>query len=154
MPHHIQRFLQIFRYLFLIISFWGFSFALLGARSSFVHRLFIGTLTGTSISILILFIVLSLFIDRPFCNYFCTMGALYGICSPLRLFGIKRNNKRCIHCHLCSKKCPMNICVDKTNFVRHPNCINCMQCINNCPQKCLSYRCLFPIQKSTQNATK
>ena len=153
-PQKIQFILQFSRYIFLVLTFMGYTFVLLKGRSIFVHQLFIGTLTGVSITILIGFILLSLFIDRPFCNYFCTMGALYGLCSPLRLFSIKRNPKACVHCHLCDKTCPMHICIEKNNFVRHPNCINCMKCIERCPKQCLAYRFVLPRNYSAKDTTK
>ena len=29
----------------------------------------------------------------------------------------------------------MNIAVERTKFVRHPNCISCMKCVTACPKK-------------------
>ena len=142
MPKSIQKYLQFSRYFFYGATLFGISITWLNARSAFTHRLFIGTLTTSVSIVLILFLILSLFMDRPFCNYFCTKGAFYGLLSPLRLFSIRRNESCCIHCHLCDKKCPMNIAIEKTRFVRHPNCINCFQCMSVCPKKCLSYRLL------------
>lgn len=88
---------------------------------------------------MVAFLVASLFIDRPFCNYFCGKGASLGVWSVLRPFGIARDENKCVHCHLCDKVCPMNIPVENTNFVRHPNCINCMQCVSKCPKDCIKF---------------
>ena len=88
---------------------------------------------------LVIFFITSIFFKRPFCNYFCIKGAIDGLMSILRLFSIKKDNKKCIHCHLCDKNCPMQISVEKSKFIRHPNCIGCCQCITNCPKKCLKY---------------
>ena len=89
--------------------------------------------------IVAIFLIASIFIDRPWCNYFCEKGAFYGLLSTFRIFGIKRDNNTCIHCHKCDKVCPMNILVESTDFVNHPNCIGCLECVSNCPKKCLKY---------------
>ena len=89
--------------------------------------------------IVAVFLVALIFIDRPWCNYFCENGAFYDLLSTFRIFGIKRDNNTYIHCHKCDKVCPMNILVESTDFVNHPNCIGCLECISNCPKKCLKY---------------
>lgn len=139
-PLRWQKYLQLSRYIWYVLGTAGISYAILNARSAFNHGLFGGTLTMAAGLVLGAFVVTSLFIDRPFCNYFCTKGAYYGLLSVLRPFGIARDETSCIHCHLCDKKCPMNIRVENTSFVRHPNCINCMTCVSVCPKKCLAYQ--------------
>jgi polyferredoxin len=66
-------------------------------------------------------------------------GAADGLMSIVRPISIKRNNKTCIHCRLCDKVCPMNVQVENTAFVRHPNCINCMKCLSVCPKNCIKF---------------
>lgn len=139
-PDKFQKYLQLARYAFYAFGTLGIAFAFLNARKIFNHDLFAGKLTLTAGIILGLFILASLFIDRPFCNYFCTKGAYYGLFSVLRIFGIARDENKCIHCHLCDKKCPMNIKIEKNKFIRHPNCINCLTCVSVCPKKCISYK--------------
>lgn len=63
--------------------------------------------------ILLLIIISSLFIERIFCRYLCPLGGVFTIISKLRLFNIKKDLNKCIDCNLCSKKCPMNIDVNK-----------------------------------------
>ena len=101
--------------------------------------------------VVICMIVLALFTDRPFCNYLCTGGARMGLLSVMRIFGIRRNTQVCGGCGQCSRKCPMNIDVARTDFVRHPNCIGCLQCVSTCPKKCLSYS-LMPTPHSKKAA--
>lgn len=139
-PVKFQRYLQLSRYVFYALSIMGISFAIINARSIFNHKLFTGTLTVTAGIVLAVFLIASLFINRPFCNYFCLKGASYGLLSVLRPLGIKREEENCIHCHLCDKNCPMNIPIESSDFIRHPNCINCMTCVSNCPKKCIKFR--------------
>jgi polyferredoxin len=85
--------------------------------------------------ILALVVVLSLFVERPFCKYACPYGAFLGIFNLFRIFGIKRNAKTCISCSACSRACPMNIEVEKAGTVRDHQCITCMRCTSEaaCP---------------------
>ena len=140
-PWKYQRFLQLSRYIWAgLITFAGVHYAFLSARFYFNDNLFHNMLTWTSGITLATFLIVGLFVDRPFCNYFCMKGAMDGLMSIIRPISIKRDNKACIHCHLCDKVCPMNVRVEHTNFVRHPNCINCMKCVGVCPKQCLALR--------------
>lgn len=139
-PVKFQKYLQISRYLVYALGVMGISYGIINARSSFNHKLFTNSLTLGAGIFLVIFLLASLFVKRPFCNYFCAKGASYGLLSVLRIFGIKRDNDKCIHCKLCDKNCPMNIQIESTDFVRHPNCINCLTCVSVCPKKCIKYK--------------
>ncbi len=128
-PKPIQQYLVLSRYAFYVLGVAGIVFTSLNARSAFNHQLFKNSLEMASGIVLVIFLVTALFVDRPFCNYFCMKGAGYGILGVLRIIGIKRDNSKCIHCKFCDRNCPMNIEIESTDFVRHPNCINCMTCI-------------------------
>ena len=147
-PWKYQRFLQLSRYIWAgLITFAGVHYAFLSARFYFNDNLFHNMLTWTSGLTLGTFLIIGLFVDRPFCNYFCMKGAMDGLMSIIRPISIKRDSKTCIHCHLCDKICPMNVRVEHTNFVRHPNCINCMKCVGVCPKQCLALR-LMALKKN------
>ncbi|MDC7223179.1 MAG: 4Fe-4S dicluster domain-containing protein, partial [Spirochaetales bacterium] len=99
--------------------------------------------------LLAVFLLLSLFTDRPYCRYFCTEGARYGALSMGRLFSIRRNTESCINCKLCDRACPMGITVSQVKHVRNGQCVNCFECIAACPKKnTLSYGWVF--QKSAK----
>lgn len=82
-----------------------------------------------------LVVVLSLFVERPFCKYACPYGALLGVFNLFRIFGIKRNAPTCINCKACDKACPMNITVSTAGKVRDHQCISCLKCTSEtaCP---------------------
>ena len=148
-PWKYQRFLQLSRYIWaVLITFAGVHYAFLSARFYFQDNLIHNNLSWISATTLAVFLVAGLFLDRPFCNYFCMKGAVDGLMSVIRPVSIRRDPKTCIHCHLCNKVCPMNVPVEGTNFVRHPNCINCMKCVCACPQNCLKFK-LMALRKSS-----
>jgi polyferredoxin len=80
-------------------------------------------------------VLLSLFVERPFCKYMCPYGATLGIFNLFRIFKIKRNKSSCISCNSCDKACPMNIEVSSSNKVYNHQCISCLKCTseNACP---------------------
>ena len=140
-PRRWQKYLQFSRYIWAgLIFFAGIHFSFLNARFYYSDNLFNNMLTLSSGLTLAVFLIIALFVDRPFCNYFCMKGAVDGLMSVIRPFSLRRDDKMCVHCHLCNKVCPMNIPVESTKFVRHPNCINCMQCVSKCPKDCIKFK--------------
>lgn len=146
MPAGAQRYLQLLRYAFYMLSTMGITFALLKGPRDF-SLLMKGHILTVGSGVIIAFLLISLFFDRPFCNYFCTGGARNGLFSVLRIFGIKRDTEQCKQCGHCTRNCPMNIDVAHTDFVRHPNCIGCMQCVSSCPKGYLKYGLMPPLKK-------
>lgn len=91
--------------------------------------------------ILIVLIVLSVFLYRPFCRYLCPLGAIYGLFNPIALYRYRVDKERCTHCSACHKACKLNINVRKT-----PNsaeCIRCGDCISACKTNALTKVCHF-----------
>jgi len=80
-------------------------------------------------------LILSLFIERPWCKYACPYGAVLGITNLFRVFKIKRAESTCKADGACSIMCPMNIAVDTVQTVRDHQCISCLECTSEaiCP---------------------
>lgn len=136
-PEKIEKWIRYSRYILLALTLSGFGLIFFITSP---NQTFSGLLTFNiaylSIGLWLLlglFLIVSLFIDRPFCRYFCSEGARYGILSLGRLFSIKRNEKTCISCNQCNKKCPMQIKVSGKKHIRNGQCINCFECIAACP---------------------
>lgn len=94
-----------------------------------------GEVALSALVILGVVVILSLFVERPFCKYACPYGALLGIFNLFRIFGIKRKSATCIDCKACDRACPMNITVSGAGRVRDHQCISCMECSSEqaCP---------------------
>lgn len=102
---------------FALFNFWSSEVSLIG------------------LGILILTLVLSLFVERPWCKYACPYGALLGLTNLFRVFSIRRNQATCKADGACSILCPMNIPVDSVGVVRDHQCISCLECTSEavCP---------------------
>ena len=85
--------------------------------------------------ILGLTLILSLFVERPWCKYACPYGAVLGITNLFRVFQIRRAESTCKVDGACSIMCLMNIPVDTVKTVRDHQCISCLECTSEavCP---------------------
>ena len=90
-------------------------------------------LTTLAAAFLVAMLALSLFAERPFCNYFCVNSIEYAIPSWTRIFTVKRNPSACIGCSACDRACPMHIRVSGAVELRNLQCINCFDCVGSCP---------------------
>ena len=81
--------------------------------------------------ILVITIILSILIYRPFCKYICPLGALYSIFNPVSLYKYRVDKNKCIKCGKCAKACQM--IVDPVENSNSPECIRCGRCKKVCP---------------------
>ncbi len=135
-PEKAAKYLVFLRYVFFALSLLGVSAVFfLDARISFLDMLRGDLLSLAAYSVVISFIIVSVFIDRLFCNYFCIQGAYFGVFSALRVFRIKREHKSCTGCRICDRICPMNIKISEKKYVSSLQCINCFKCTSKCPKR-------------------
>ncbi len=66
-----------------------------------LFNFFTGEVAVTAYIILGVIIVLSLFVERPWCKYFCPYGALLGLFNTFRIFKFAENPNTCISCKKC-----------------------------------------------------
>lgn len=92
----------------------------------------LGFLFAWKLTLLIITIILSIIIFRPFCRFICPLGAIYSIFNPISIYRLKIDKDKCTSCGTCAKKCKMDIEVYKK-----PNsleCIRCGECKSACSQ--------------------
>ena len=68
---------------------------------------------------------------RPFCRYFCPLGAIYALFNPVSLLRISVDRAACSGCVQCRGTCPVEI--DPPSQVNSIHCIHCLECVRACP---------------------
>ncbi len=79
-------------------------------------------------ALLAVFVLWSVFMFRPFCRFFCPLGAIYSFFNKTAVFGIRVNESKCTHCSACVNTCKMD-----TLSVNDRECIRCGECVKHCP---------------------
>ncbi len=77
------------------------------------------------------FLLLGMFVGRPYCRYFCPYGALLSLTSRLAWRGVTITSGRELDCGLCSEACPYGA-IEKMRAVR-TSCLACARCYDSCP---------------------
>lgn len=104
----------------------------------------IGWLFAWKNLILMVLLVLSMLIYRPFCRYLCPLGAIYGLFNPIAFYRYRINAEKCTACGLCQRTCGLDIPVHQTP--NSPECIRCGNCAKACPHQAIE----TPFSKSCQ----
>ena len=95
-----------------------------------------GPLFYEKLVVLVLIVLLTLTIYRPFCKYLCPLGAFYGLFNGVGFYRMAIEESKCVRCGKCAAACPMDV-----DVVKHPNspeCIRCGRCLDACPTKAIS----------------
>ncbi len=83
-------------------------------------------------------VLLSIFIERVWCKYFCPLGAVMALASVFSFSKIKRDKLTCTNCKTCDTKCPMNLKISNVDSIKDIDCIDCAACVDSCPASSLS----------------
>jgi ferredoxin-type protein NapH len=107
----------------------GFSFYKIISTFSYVIP-FIG---------LVIIIVASLFLYRPWCRFLCPFGALAALTSRLSRYKYERTED-CTECGLCEKICPTQ---EAGADSKKTECYYCNRCIEICPANAIKFSMEF-----------
>ncbi len=96
----------------------------------------LGFLFGWKTLVLIVTIIGSSMIYRPFCKYICPLGAIYSPFNKFSLYRYEVDARKCTGCGICTQACQMGIraYVDPNS----PECIRCGKCLRACPTKAIN----------------
>lgn len=76
---------------------------------------------------------------RTYCNTICPVGMLLGFFSRFSLFRITIDEKKCVECGLCSRRCKAACINGKAHTVDYSRCVACMDCIDTCTHGAISF---------------
>ena len=97
----------------------------------------IGGLFYWKLLILVIIILVSVKVYRPFCQYLCPLGAVYGWFNRFSLIQIQWEKESCTSCMACRKACPVDLTPDQISI--SPECIKCGKCVDACGLGCLRF---------------
>lgn len=98
----------------------------------------IGSLFYWKLGILLALLFLAIQIYRPFCQYLCPLGAIYGWFNRYSLVQIYWKEDDCSFCMSCQKACPADLRPEEASV--SSACIRCGKCIEACPNGCLKWK--------------
>lgn len=136
----LDRALGFLRYAILgiILYFTTRAISLVFSRFDPYYALFhfwMGDAFLSAVGVLAVVFILSLFVERPWCRWFCPFGALLGLMQILSPWKIVRRDSTCTSCSSCTRACPMGIRVHEKRRVFDTRCNRCGRCVDACPRE-------------------
>ena len=113
-----------------------------------VLKSIIGFLFSWKMCLLLIVLISSTLIHRPFCRYLCPLGAIYGLFSRFSLYQMQLDKDKCIGCGKCEQSCPMQ--VKCTKDINTAECIRCGKCKAACPVHAIDSTFGFNIKRETE----
>jgi ferredoxin len=127
-------------------------FGIIGGRKGFVIYHYINPfnlfdLDFETIGILLTVIIallLSFVIYRPFCQLICPFGLISWIAEQFSIFRVRIDKDKCIQCGACVKACPSEAAEGRVRGKKMPaDCFSCARCLNVCPVDAIKYEYFF-----------
>ena len=69
----------------------------------------LGWIFNWKVAILVVLLLLSVVVYRPFCRYLCPLGAIYGLFNPIAFYRYEVDSEKCVDCGLCARACGFGI---------------------------------------------
>jgi polyferredoxin len=96
---------------------------------------------ATFIVMMLVLLVVSLFLYRPFCYFICPVGVLTWLCEKIAPGRIRVDHAKCTDCGDCEEKspCPTIGKLKEENARNIPDCTSCGECVNACPEGAIKF---------------
>jgi len=92
-------------------------------------------------AVILIVVVVSLFLYRPFCHIICPIGALTWFLEHISIARIRLRKETCNNCRVCVSKAPCSAMEAILSGKRlHPDCYACGTCVAACPADALQFR--------------
>ncbi|MBW1799907.1 MAG: 4Fe-4S binding protein [Deltaproteobacteria bacterium] len=123
----------IFLVIFTIVAFgWGFD--IIGPFDPFkIYKpAYLGMTGGIFLGVLL---IVSLFIYRPWCHFFCPFGLVGWLVEKISRVRISVDYETCIACQKCAMACPSTVmgAILRQDKKTIPDCFACYACREICP---------------------
>ncbi len=135
-PPTVDRILRSFKWIYLAAAI-GFAVLPAVSRDFIICRFdpFVGFFRFTGpFHMLVLggvFLVLGIFVGRPYCRYLCPYGALLSVFSRYAWKSVSITPDRELDCGLCQQACPYGA-IEEMRAIR-TTCLSCARCYGSCP---------------------
>jgi polyferredoxin len=135
----LDRYLRMLKYLILVWAVAGsayFGYMVFRDYDPWATLLNLAEFSFTpGLIVLLVILIASFFVDRPWCRYACPLGAASGLLGKLSPIYLKREEDACKVCQVCTKACPMGLPVHTATTIKNADCMTCLECIGACPRK-------------------
>ena len=136
-PRRLDRALRPMRYIYLALAILLAIRPALG-RDFLICRFdpFVGLFRRTGAPHMLLlgggFLLLGMFVGRPYCRYLCPYGGILALCTLLARRGGTITPGKELDCGLCAEACPYGA-IRQMRAVRK-DCLYCARCYASCPR--------------------
>lgn len=136
-------------------------FGILGAKKGFVIYHYVNPFNLFSfefalISVVLsvaLFILLSPFIYRSFCQLICPFGVISWLLEKVSLTRVQINRNNCTECMACVKACPLEAMKGRMDDKAWPaDCFSCARCLRSCNDDALDYKAIWKSDGSQESS--
>ena len=94
----------------------------------------------------IIFLLGSFVVYRPFCQFICPFGFVSWIAERFSIFRVRIDQDKCTRCGACIKVCPLEAAKGRVAGKKTPaDCFSCGRCLNVCPVDAIQYTSVFKI---------
>ncbi|MHA1265490.1 MAG: 4Fe-4S binding protein [Candidatus Helarchaeota archaeon] len=94
--------------------------------------------------LMLIFLILSVYIGRAWCRWFCPLGGALGLLTPYAIIGVQRNLSKCLgkKCRKCELACPMGVSLLREPWekITDSNCIMCLKCHEVCEEGAITIK--------------